>query len=150
MRALTNSQKLTIYFTTAPMFVSEAFLIGGIILPIATYPQVEGLFGLVFLMIGGFLIKRKLKSLLVGVRVLQNGIKTKARIINITNTSWTHNKRVVKKYEFQYEVNGRMHNYQHRSAYKRELETGDEMTIFYLKESPNDSFIPSLYSLNID
>lgn len=84
-----------------------------------------------------------------GLYILTHGVKAQAEITHISNTDFQHNGRTVKEYNFQFEADGKKFNYQYQSAYNRNLQTGDKLTIFYIKNDPNASFIPSLYKLNI-
>ena len=147
MRKVTFQQKLTIYFSVAPHLIGEFFLIGGVIVPILTYPQIEGFFGILFSVIGWFFVNRKVRRVKRGSYVLENGAKTVATVSKITNTSLEHNGRTVKEYTFQYEVNGRKYHYEYRSAYRRHIQTGNEMTIYFQEDNPKVSFIPRLHNL---
>ena len=130
--------------------LGEAFSLAGIAIPIIVFPRIEGLMGLVFIGVGAFFINRKINTMKTGLAVLRHGLKTTAEITNIENTNIEHNDRRVKEYNFQYEANGKLFNYQYQSAYKRHLEVGDKMTLFYLENNPKISFIPQLYNLRID
>ena len=146
---VSNWQKLTIYFSTAPFLIGEGFLILGVVIPILAYPKTEGLFALILLGAGAFFLNRKVRTVKYGSYVLRNGIKTEAEISHIMKTNIEHNNRTVKEYTFQYEANGRKHYYKFHSAFKRQLQIRDKMTIFYLEDDPQMSFIPRLYNLRV-
>ena len=85
----------------------------------------------------------------LGYYVLRHGVKSIAEITRITNTNTEHNERTIKEYNFRYEVNGKMFNHEYQSAYKRHLQEGERLTIFYDPKNPKLCFIPSLYNLTI-
>ena len=149
MRHITNSQKLSIYFYTPPIFIAEGFFIGGLVIPFVAYPIPQGFFGLLFLAVGAFFINRKIQTMKTGFYVLKHGMKTEAEITNITNTNWQHNDREIKEYNFQFDVDGRLYNYTYQSASKPYFQVGNKMTLFYIKDDPELCFIPRLYKLNI-
>lgn len=129
--------------------IGEMFCLGGMVIPIFFYPKPEALGGLLFSGIGIFFILRKLNTMKFGLYVLTHGVKTLAEITHISNTNFQHNDRTVKEYNFQFEADRKKFNYQYQSAYKRHLQIGDKLTIFYIQNDPKACFIPSLYNLNI-
>jgi hypothetical protein len=148
MRHISNSDKAAIYFNTAPLIIGEGFCIVGILLPIFSFPNLEAFSGLLFLGIGIFLIRRKLNTMKFGLYVLTHGVKSQAEITHISSTNFQHNGRTVKEYNFQFEADGKKFNYQYQSANKRHLQIGNKLTIYYIKNNPKSSFIPSLYNIN--
>ncbi|MEQ6122039.1 DUF3592 domain-containing protein [Reichenbachiella sp. MALMAid0571] len=149
-RHINNHEYCLLYFKTAPYLIGEFFTIGGIIgigMLIKTQ-DVQALVSLIFLGIGVFFIRRKIITLKVGTQVIKYGEKTIARITRVSNTNSEHNGRVVKEYHFQYEVDNCPLNYSFKSAYHRQLERGDELSIFYMPNDPKTALIPSLYSIH--
>ncbi len=150
MRRIKKSRKLKIYLNTAPLFIGEFFCVGGVMIPIFTHPDLEGLIGLAFFIVGFFVVRRKVRTMNSGFHILQYGERAEAVIDAIENTSFKHNSRTVKDYRFRYKVEGKSYSYHYRSAYKRQLEIGDDMKIYYIKSNPQLSFIPKLYNVTID
>ena len=149
MRHITKSQKRKIYFNTPPFFIGEGFCLEGALIPIIGYPEFESFLGLIFLAVGIFFVKRKLQTMKTGFHVLRHGVKTEAILTTISNTNLQHNNRIVKEYNFQYEANGKRLNYKYQSAYRRHLQVGNKMTLFFIEDNPKLSFIPKLYNLDI-
>lgn len=149
MRNITRWQQFKIYFNTAPFIIGEGFCLGSIFLPIATFSHPAGLMAIIFALVGGFFVRRKLQNMHFGAYVLQHGLKTEAEVTQISNTSISHNERTVKEYHFQYIGNGKRFSLEYQSAYKRHLKLGSKMTLFYLEDDPSSSFIPELYNIKI-
>ena len=149
MRKITKSDRTTIYLHTAPFLLGEAFCIIGFIMPFFAVMDLRALGGLLFMAIGLYIVKRKMDTAKLGYYVLQHGEKSIAEITRITNTNTEHNGRTVKEYNFRYEANGKMVNHEYESAYKRHLQEGERIAIFYDPKNPKLCFIPSLYNLTI-
>ncbi len=150
MRKIPASDKFSIYFGTAPMLLGEVFIIVGIVGLFDSGLNIERFAGAsIFFLIGGFFVFRKMRVLLKGISVLENGKRTEAVLSWIIDTNTQHNKRIVKEYLFEYHVDGTKYSYEYRSAYKRHLRIGDRMPLFYLPDNPSNSFIPKLYNVYI-
>ncbi|MBL3656259.1 DUF3592 domain-containing protein [Fulvivirga sediminis] len=150
MNKLTKTQKLKIYFHEPPYIIGEMFLLGGVVMIFAGLillePKCLGSF--IFISLAVFFLDRKIKTMKRGCLVLENGHKTIARVISITNTSLEHNSRVVKEYNFRYEADGKSFLTEYRSAYKRYLRVGYKVTLYYLPGNPKCVFIPEFYGLS--
>lgn len=117
MIQISRSQKLTIYFKTAPYLIGEMLVFMGIVLPFATFPKNEGFFGIILFLGGVFLVERKIKNMNKGSKLLQSGERTTAKIVLIENTNFTHNRRRAMRYHFEYKVDERSFYYKFRSAF---------------------------------
>lgn len=149
-RSIAFSDKLSIYFRTAPRVIGETVFLFSLYWLISLSPTIENIAGsLLLLSVGGYFIYRKVRVSRKASSVLRTGIKTEAVLAWIIDTNTEHNSRIVKEYLFEYQVGGDKYSYEYRSAYKRHLKIGDRMPIFYLPENPKESFIPKLYNIYI-
>ena len=148
-RALTIKQKFKVYANTAPAMIPEVFTIIGFVIPLLAQGEPGAYFAIIFFLIGGYFLGKKIRTVRTATRVLQSGTTTNARIVDIRDTNTKHNKRTVKAYTFEFSEGEDIYTYEYRSAHKPELQMGDELEIYYLRKNPDDAFIPSLYSLDI-
>ncbi len=147
MKQISTTQKANIYINTPPFIFGEGLFIIGLSILFNDFPSWQNLTSFIFFGVGGFLIYQKLKMVEFGSNVLKNGVRTTARLNQISDTNITHNSRRVKKYSLKYEVEGMTLYYEFKSAYNRKLRIGDELIIYYLREQPDAAFIPKIYSL---
>jgi hypothetical protein len=149
VRRISKRVGATIYFKIAPFTMGEGFLIGSIVLLYHSLTDAKSLLAIGVGMIGGYLLRRRYVTAKEGTYILTYGEATESVLIHISSTNSSHNGRNIKHYQFQYEVEGDQHIYSFKSAYHRELEEGNRLRIFYLKDNPQKAFIPSLYELDI-
>ena len=149
-RRVTFLNILYIYFSTTPFIFGELSLIFGITALTTDKFNSENLvLGIVLTSIGLFFTVKKFRVLKRGVETIKFGDKTTSTLAWIIDSNYRHNQRVVKTYIFNYYVGNDKFTYEYSSAYKRHLETGVIMDIYYLPSNPTYSFIPELYNVTI-
>lgn len=149
-RQISLTDPFLIYFGTAPFLLGEVFFIVGLIFLTVSDLNTENVLGtIIFLSVGGFFVLRKVKVLQNGIAVLRSGTKVESVLFMINNTNIRQNGRGVKEYLFEYEVGGKRYTYKYHSAYKRNLNVGDRMSLYYLPFEPEKSIIPKLYNIYI-
>jgi hypothetical protein len=149
-RELSFYNRLKIYFSIAPFIFGEVALIFGISALIHVEGSSENLvIGIILLIVGFYFTYRKVKTIIRGIKIIRYGHSGTANLSYILNSSFVHNSRVVKNYFFNYKVDDKIYTYDFSSAYRRHLETGDKMEIYYLPSNPEYAFIPELYNVKI-
>jgi hypothetical protein len=149
MRKISLFNILLLYFNRSPFIFGEALFIVGIIFIISMFPDLISLFGLIIISIGIILIRIKFLSTKKAVNILRNGKYVESELTHIGNAGYSHNKRTVQRFVFEYLVNEKKFYYQFKSAYHRRLSVGDEFLIYYLEKNPEQAVIPTLYSVYI-
>lgn len=149
-RRITFLNILYIYFNTAPFIFGELSLIFGITALTADKFNTENLvLGIVLTSIGLYFTFKKFRVLKRAMETIKFGDKTTSTLAWIIDSNYRHNQRVVKTYIFNYHVNNNTFTYEFSSAYKRHLNTGMRMDIYYLPSNPQYSFIPELYNAEV-
>jgi len=145
-KSLSFADKMKIYFRTVPFIVGEVLLIVGLVVLMQSQ-GIELVVGLVLMAVGGYLVWRKVSMLSLAKNLVATGCKTKAKLVDIMDTSVRHNQRTVKKYFFEYFINGQKRTFLKKSAYLRPLKLGDELIIFCSKTNIEETFVPLFYSI---
>jgi len=146
---LTPFQAVNVYFRTPPFILGEGILIYSFIL-MRDSNSIDSLYLIPMILLGIYLMFRKLKRVNVANQIMQHGIQTTAKLSDVIELDFEQGERPYRTYVFAFYVDDQIYFHQLSSAYLGTIKRGQHYPILYLRGNPKHSFIPELFSISFE